>query len=122
MGRFPAQAVWIMSRYQLGRLCENAIAGDQLHFAFIYLATAFGYFLFPLTAEFKGLFKIKTLQQFLSKEGSDLAWKFESLLHNMFYFRTHADIITEYPKAYKRVFSAEGLMSLVGWIDFPAPS
>ncbi len=70
----------------LGGLCENSISRRQFHPALVYLATAFAYFIFPLAAEIEWLFKIETLQQFLGDEGSDLAWKLESLLHDMFGF------------------------------------
>jgi len=77
----------------LGHFCKNFIAWRQLYLAFIYLTTASVYFLFPFTADIEGFFKIKTLQQFLGKEGSDIAWKIESLFHNMFYLGAHASII-----------------------------
>jgi hypothetical protein len=82
-----------------------------LHTAFIYLATASVYFLSPLIAEFEGFFKIETLQEFLGKEGSDLAWKLEGLLHNMFYFGAHAAIITKYSKAYQQIPAAKYSLS-----------
>lgn len=62
---------------------------------FVDLATAPAYFIFPLSAQIKRLFEIKTLQEFLGDEGSSLTWKFECLLYDLFRFRVHAMIVAE---------------------------
>ena len=86
----------ISSLQSLGGFLEYFIACSQLDLVLINLTTASFYFIYPLRAKIERLLKIKTLQQFFCNKGSDLAWKLESLLNNMFCFGTHTVIITGY--------------------------
>jgi hypothetical protein len=101
----------ISSLESLDGFLEYSIARCQLDLAFVNLTAAPPYFILPLRTNLEWLLKIKTLQQFLGNKRSDLAWKLESLFHNMFHFGAHILIVIDYPKIYKQILVA----TLTAW-------